>query len=720
MVRLIIAVMLFAVSAAAGQGDSSEDALREAARTGDLARVEALLEEGVAVDAATQYGTTPLFFAATGGHIAIVQALVERGADVNAADSFYGMTVLRRALANQQLEIASYLLEHGATDGDRALVVAARRGDRALLDAAIATGNVHADALTDALAAALNRNDTAMANRLEGVTPAPPPVPEVDTTLLTRYVGSYTNDFLRHVMELGVTDGTLVARVSESSVLSLTPLTETSFVAESDGMTISIDMRGGIVNLVAVARNGETRLYRPVEETESREAAPVGEADLISRSSLPDAPRTAPRPWPGFRGPSASGVADGQGAATTWNAETGEHIAWKTPIPGLANSAPVIWGDQVFVTTAVSGAGDNTFRIGQYGETRSVDDLSPHSWHIYSLDRLSGTIRWERLVHEGQPGTKRHTKGSQANSTPVTDGEHVVAVFGAIGLVVCYDMAGALLWEVDIGVLDSGWFFDPGAQWGHSSSPIIHEGLVILQADTQHEPFVAALDVESGREVWRAVREDEISTFATPTVYTGPDGNELITNGTTIRAYDPATGERLWVLGPNSELAIATPVVSEDIIYLTAGYPPVRPVYAVRPGHRGDLSLIDGATASDAVAWSANRGGTYIPTPIVYQGYLYTTANNGRLTCYDARTGEIVYRRRIGGVGGSYSASPVAADGKLYFTSEDGDTYVVRAGPEYELLATNELGGIVMANPAVSDGMLVIRTQGHVYGIAEE
>ena len=429
----------------------------------------------MAVDAATQYGTTPLFFAATGGHIAIVRVLVQRGADVNAADSFYGRTVLRRALANQQLEVAAYLLEHGATDGDRAIVIAARRGDRALLDAAIATGNVHPDALDQALAAARSRGDTAMANRLGGVTPAPPLVPLIGTTLLTRYVGSYTNDFLRHVVELTIVDRTLVARVSDTSVLSLTPLTETSFVAESDGMTISFDMRGGIVNRVAVARSGETRFYRPAEETESREAAPVGEADPISRVSLPDAPRTAPRPWPGFRGPSASGVADGQGAATTWDAETGEHIAWKTPIPGLANSAPVIWGDQVFVTTAVSGAGDDTFRIGQYGETRSVDDLSPHRWHIYSLDRLSGTIRWERLVYEGQPGTKRHTKGSQANSTPVTDGEHVVAVFGAIGLVVCYDMAGTLLWEVDIGVLDSGWFFDPGAQWGHSSSPIIHE-----------------------------------------------------------------------------------------------------------------------------------------------------------------------------------------------------------------------------------------------------
>ena len=434
---------------------------------------------------------------------------------------------------------------------------------------------------------------------------------------------------------------------------------------------------------------------------------------------LPPATRTAARPWPSFRGPNGSGIADGQGAPVEWNVATGENVAWTTAIPGFANSAPIIWGDQVFVTTAISSAGDNTFRIGQYGDTTPSDDLSAHSWWVYSLDRRSGEIVWERLVYEGPPKTKRHTKASQSNSTPVTDGEHVVAVFGAIGLVVCYDTDGNLLWEVDIGVLHSGWFYDPDFQWGHSSSPIIYEGLVIIQADTPYESFLAALDADTGAEVWRVSREEEISTFATPSIYSGPSGDELITNGTQVRAYDPTSGELLWFLGPNSEIPIATPIVADDLIYLTAGYPPIRPIYVVRPGFRGDLSLRDGQESSEALAWSKNRGGTYIPTPLVYRGYFYTNANNGRLTCYDAKTGEIVYRQRIGGVGGSYSASPIAADGKLYFTSEEGDVYVVRAGPEYELLAVSSMDEIVMANPAVSDGVLVIRTLNHVYGIAE-
>ena len=185
-----------------------------------------------------------------------------------------------------------------------------------------------------------------------------------------------------------------------------------------------------------------------------------------------------------------------------------------------------------------------------------------------------------------------------------------------------------------------------------------------------------------------------------------------------IRGYDPKTGELLWFLGPNSEIPIGAPVVTEDLIYVTAGYPPIRPIYAIRPGSRGDLALPDGVDESEALAWSKNRGGTYIPSPLVY-GHFYTNANNGRLTCYDAATGERVYRARIGGVGGSYAASPVAADGRLYFTNEEGETFVVRAGDEYELLAKNTVDGTVLSTPAASNGLLVIRTLTHVYGISE-
>jgi outer membrane protein assembly factor BamB len=241
---------------------------------------------------------------------------------------------------------------------------------------------------------------------------------------------------------------------------------------------------------------------------------------------------------------------------------------------------------------------------------------------------------------------------------------------------------------------------------------------VIVQADVHGGSFLAAYDLESGNEVWRTAREGEIPTFATPTVFRGPTGDEIVTNGTRIRGYDAKTGALLWHLGPNSEIPVGSPVVTGELIYVTAGYPPIKPIYAIRPGSRGDLALPEGAEKSEALAWSKTRGGTYIPSPLVYRGYFYTNENNGLLVCYDATTGELVYRARIGGTGGSYAASPIAADGRLYFTTEEGETFVVEAGPEYRLLAKNRVEGVVLSTPAASDGLLVIRTLDRVHGIA--
>ncbi len=218
--------------------------------------------------------------------------------------------------------------------------------------------------------------------------------------------------------------------------------------------------------------------------------------------------------------------------------------------------------------------------------------------------------------------------------------------------------------------------------------------------------------------MWKTRREEDVPSWGSPTVYRGEKRDELITNGNIIRGYDPASGKELWRLTPNSEVTVATPVVAHDLFYVTAGYPPARPVYAIRPGARGDISMPEGTDSSEAIAWSKNRGGTYMPTPIVYGDYLYTCANNGRLTAYEAKTGELVYRQRVGS-GGSFTASPVAADGRLYFTNEDGDIVVARAGAEYEELARNEMGEVVMSTPAISGGLLVVRTLKHVYGLGE-
>lgn len=714
-----LACLLAGAVATAQPAPDRGEALREAARRGETPTVTALLDAGVPVDAPSRYGITALFHAAERGDLALVRLLVERGANVNAEDTFYGRSPLAIALAGGHVEIAAFLLSRGAAGAGRALLAAVRANQPALFDAALATNDIDADSLEAARAAARDRKAEAMLARLATVTPAPGRLRAIDPQALRGYAGAYFNDALQRRVDITFDGASMAVRLENAAPRPLTPVPGGAFET-SDGVRVTFGGRGGMVERLVLTAGGRTDAFRPMDEAEGRDPAPAGAADRPSTSARPVAARMPARPWPAFRGANGAGRADGQGAPVEWDVASGRHVKWKVPMPGFANAAPIIWGDQVFITTAVSRSGNDGIKIGLYGDTAPVDDLSEHTWRLYSIDRRSGAIQWERVVHQGVPQAKRHTKASQANATPVTDGTHLVAVFGTIGLLVCYDLDGTLKWKKDLGVMESGWFYDRDYQWGHSSSPIIYKDLVILQVDMPARSYLAAFKVATGEEVWRTTRDDEVSTFATPAVFSGAEGDELVTNGTTIRAYDPNTGALLWRLGPNSEIPVPTPVMTEDLIIVTAGYPPVRPIYAVRPGQRGDLTLPEGRDASAALAWSKTRGGTYIPTPVVYGGLLYATAENGRLTAYDAATGEVVYQVRIGGVGGSYSASPIAADGKLYFASEDGDVYVVRAGREYELLAKNVMGEIIMANPAVSDGVMVIRTHGHVYGIAEE
>jgi outer membrane protein assembly factor BamB len=275
----------------------------------------------------------------------------------------------------------------------------------------------------------------------------------------------------------------------------------------------------------------------------------------------------------------------------------------------------------------------------------------------------------------------------------------VVAYFGSEGLY-AYSTAGKLLWKKDVGLQNAGWFFDPDSEWGAASSPVIYKNMVVLQCDRQKDSFIAAFDLKDGHELWRTARA-EIPSWGTPTVVQAKDHAELATNGSkAIRGYDADTGKQLWTLGPNSEVTCTTPVSSQGLIFVTAGYPPVQPIYAIRVGSTGDLTLKDGKESSDAIAWSKQRGGVYLPSPLVLGEHLYTVSNNGILTAYDAKTGTRVYQQRVG-EGGSFVASPVAAAGKLYISSEDGDVYVVKAGDQYELLSKNPIRRAHSGDPGV-------------------
>ena len=421
--------------------------------------------------------------------------------------------------------------------------------------------------------------------------------------------------------------------------------------------------------------------------------------------------------WPQFRGPAASGVGDGTKPPVRWDAAKGTNLVWKTAIPGLSVSSPVVWGDRVFVTTAVSSDTRQKLRTGLYGDTDPVTDTSTHQWQVLALDRRTGKILWAQAAHQGVPKTKRHPKSSQASPTPATDGKVVVAYFGSEGLFT-YSFDGKLLWKKDLGLQNAGWFFDPDSEWGAASSPVIHKNTVILQCDRQRDSFIAAYDLKDGKEMWRTARA-EIPAWGTPTVVQGKDGHEVVTNGAkAIRGYDADTGRELWTLGPNSEITCTTPVSSHGLIFVTAGYPPVQPIYAIKIGSKGDLTLKDGKESSDAIAWSKSRGGVYLPTPIVYGDLLYTLNNNGVLSAYDAKTGNRLYQQRIDG-GFSFTASPIAAAGRLYIASEDGDVFVVKAGATYELIAKNPIGEAILATPALAGDMLIVRGDKHLFAVAE-
>jgi len=420
--------------------------------------------------------------------------------------------------------------------------------------------------------------------------------------------------------------------------------------------------------------------------------------------------------WPAFRGANAAGVADGTPTAVKWNAPAGEGVAWKAPVPGLAVSSPIVWGDRVFVSTAVSSDPAQKIRTGQYGDVEPVSDSSKHSWHLIAIDKATGKVVWDQVAYEGVPKAKRHPKSSQANSTPVTNGRQVIVSFGSEGLY-AYDFAGKQLWKKDLGVLNAGWFFDPDYEWGHGSSPIIYKNMVIVQCDIQRGSFIAAFDAATGKEVWRTQR-DEIPSWSTPTILEAGGKAEIVTQATNFtRGYDADTGKELWKYSGNSEIAIPTPIIGPGFAIITNGYRGVQPIVAVKPGAAGDITLKGDETKSASIAWSSKRGGPYIPTPVIYRDQLYVLQNAGILTAYKVATGEQIYQKRLGGTGGSFSASLVAADGKIYCTSEDGDVFVVQAGPEYVELAKNTVGEVLMATPAVSDGLLIFRGSKNVIAI---
>jgi outer membrane protein assembly factor BamB len=457
--------------------------------------------------------------------------------------------------------------------------------------------------------------------------------------------------------------------------------------------------------------------WRPAGDVEPAPDRRIVTTPATPRARLPE-PAPVEGSWPMFRGTNATGIAEGQRLPDRWDGPSGQNILWQIDLPGLAHSSPIVWGDRVFVTTAVSSDPRATFRPGLYGDGDASEDRSHHRWLVLAFDKRTGRPLWERVAFDGAPVDKRHIKSTYASATPATDGRIVVASFGSQG-VYAYTVDGAPVWKVDLGRMDLGAYNIPTIEWGPASSPTIWNGLVFLQVDTHADSFVLALDAATGRLVWKSER-DELPSWGTPNVAQTSAGPQLVTNASNfVRAYDPKTGAELWRIGRSSKITAPTPIVANDLIVVASGRAPERPIFVVRPDARGDLTLADGESSGSGVAWSRTGRGPYMPTPLAYDGVLYVLANNGVFDAYDLESGADIYRQRLPHPGSGFSASPVAADGRIYLSSEDGDMLVIAAGREFRHVATNQVGDLLMATPAISEGVMYVRSARRLLAIGE-
>jgi len=416
--------------------------------------------------------------------------------------------------------------------------------------------------------------------------------------------------------------------------------------------------------------------------------------------------------WTQFRGPTMNAtVADHPDLPEQWSQT--ENVEWVTDIPELGWSSPIVWGTRVFVTTVTSDGDFEKPKPGLYAPRgRSEPPPARHDWRVYCLDLESGEVLWMRSVKVAVPEFPRHQKNTYASETPTTDGERVYVRFGDLGIY-AFDMDGNEVWTHPIP------FKSTMSDWGSASSPILEGNLLIVLYDNEEESWIAALDKRTGDEVWRTAR-DEVSSWATPYIWKNSQRTEIVTSGRKrIRSYD-LNGELLWEMdGRMSWASIATPFSSHGLVYVTSGYfqDSHRPVYAIRPGASGDISLRENATSSEYVAWYQPRAGNYNTSPLVYGEIYYSLLDRGFFESYDAKTGEPVYGRQRIRVGASFTSSPWAYNGKIFALSEQGDTYVLRAGPQFEVLGVNSLDEMAMASPAIVGDRLIIRTRSKVYSI---
>jgi len=423
------------------------------------------------------------------------------------------------------------------------------------------------------------------------------------------------------------------------------------------------------------------------------------------------------RQWPSYRGYFASGFLDNAHLPDSFNIETSHHVKWNVEVPGLGLSCPVIWDNRVFITTAVSSQDTGGYRTGLYGDIEPVEDSSEHVWKVYCFDKTTGSILWENNAYTGIPKVRRHPKSSHANTTIATDGTHVIAFFGSEGLY-CYNVEGELLWKRDFGLINSSWHVVESAEWEFCSSPVIFQDKVIIQADALNTAFVAVLDLHSGKTLWRQER-DEISGWCTPNIYFDGQEARVAVNGYKHRGgYDLETGEEIWRMSGGGDIPVPTPVVWKDLVFFNSAHGQHAPLMAVKSSAQGLIEYPESDdSAGEAFAWFYDRQGAYMTSVLVYGDLLYRLRWNGNLACYDASSGEPIYRETVSPT--SFIACPVASDGRIYMVAENGDLYIAEAGREFNLLKKIPLGEVSLVTPGISEGMLIFRTASRLIAVSD-
>jgi outer membrane protein assembly factor BamB len=405
----------------------------------------------------------------------------------------------------------------------------------------------------------------------------------------------------------------------------------------------------------------------------------------------------------------SGGVLDNANLPDSFNLGTMYNIRWKTEVIGLGLSSPVIWDNRLFITTAAGKSGETGLKTGIFGDVSSVSDSTVHEWKVMCYDKNSGKIIWEKTAYTGIPSVKRHPKSTHANASVATDGSYVVAFFGSEGLY-CYDMDGNLKWNKNLGKLKSVFFTMPSAEWEFASSPVIYNGMVIILVDVLENSFLGALDLKTGKELWKTSRTD-YPAWSTPNIYKNGSQTCVVVNGFKhMGGYDLATGKEIWKMSGGGDIPIPTPVIGKELIYLNGSHGRFSPVIAVQKNAAGDITLKDKETSGQYVRWSRPRGGSYMHTLLLYSDRLYNIGWNGTVQCLDPLTGSEIYAGKLG-QSKSFVASAVASDGKIYVVDELGTVYILQDGTRMNVLAEIPLGDNCLTAPALTEGMIFFRTQ---------